>query len=127
MYAHLPAQLVRGELVDVDERFQQLDGGDCDDGPDQLDLEIGEADLAHPYWTILVFARADLRNEVLVAAEADDQQQRGYQRRIDETQNVDDHLVAREREHAGRECPELLQELHEQRDDREDQADEEGR
>src|SRR4051812_24122594 len=69
----------------------------------------------------------DLRDEVLVAAEADDKEQRGYQRRVHEREDVDDHLIASQRKHADPERPELFQELHEKRDDRDDQANEERR
>ena len=58
---------------------------------------------------------------------ADDQEQCSDQRRVDERQDRNDHLVAREREHFGGQLRELLHEFDEQRDNREQQPDEERR
>jgi hypothetical protein len=54
---HHPHQIVIGMLLDVDEVLQQFDAGNGDDGTDQLEFEVGEADMAHPVRPVFMFVR----------------------------------------------------------------------
>src|SRR5205823_4701248 len=84
--SHAPGELLGRELADPDQAAQELDRGDGDDGPHQLDLEVREADLAHPARTVFVFD-GELRDEVLVSAQHDNEQKTRDEGDVDERQN----------------------------------------
>ena len=54
------------------------------DGSDQLDLQPGEIDLAHPIRPVLHDVKIELGDEILIAREDHDQQQVAGQRQINQ-------------------------------------------
>ncbi|MPN22749.1 hypothetical protein SDC9_170132 [bioreactor metagenome] len=112
--ADLPGQLFVAVRADVHEGLEQFDPGNGDDRADQLHLQVGEADMAHPVRAVLVVAGVDLRDEVLVAGEDDDDQQVGDHHDVDQRQDADDDVAAVGAEDLRRELEELLDELDQQ-------------
>ena len=73
MDAHLPSQLFIIELRDIDKGLEQLDRGDGDNGADEFDFQVREADLAHPRGTVFVVADTDFGDEIFIPAKGDNQ------------------------------------------------------
>ena len=80
------------------------------------------ANLAHPGGPVLVIVGVDPGDETFVSAEDDDQQQHGDQRRVDQRQDRDHHIVIRGRPDIEDEVQQLLHELEEQHDHRHQKA-----
>src|SRR3990172_8019238 len=109
------AERARGaDVADVDERLEELDGGDRDDRGDHLDLEAGEIDLAHPVRAVLVARGVDFGHEVLIAAENDDEEQVRDQRHVHQRQDHENDIGLRGAQDMRHEVDEFLAELDEQ-------------
>lgn len=121
MYPHLPGHDLGRNLFRIDEGLEQLDRRDGDDGADQFEFEVRETDLAHPAGAVFVFAEGDLGDEVFVTAEDDDKEEGGDQGGVDQGEDGDDRLVARQAEDIHGQVEQFLGELYEQGKDGEDE------
>ena len=120
MNPHLPGHDLIRNLFGIDEGLEQFDRRDGDDGADQFEFEVREADLAHPTGAVFVFSEGDLGDEVFIATEDDDKEEGGDQGGIDQGEDGDDRLVARQAEDIKGQIDQFLRELHEQGKDGED-------
>ena len=55
-----PHQFMLCGVLDVDKVFEDFDTGNGDDGADQFEFEIREANVSHPVGTVFVAAGVDL-------------------------------------------------------------------
>ncbi len=118
-----PRHVVTAGLAHIDEIFEQFDPRDCHDGADELELQIGKGDVAHPAGAVFVAAGVDLGDEVLVAGKNDDDQQIGHQGDVHQRQNGQHGLAARAGKHHGHRADEGFDKLHQQQNDAQHQAD----
>ena len=126
MNPHLPGHDLIRNLFGIDEGLEQFDRRDGDDGADQFEFEVREADLAHPTGAVFVFAEGDLGDEIFVTAEDNNKEEGGDQGGVNQGEDGDDGLVARQAEDIPCQTDQFLGELYEQGKDGEDEAGIEG-
>src|SRR5262249_1577674 len=78
-----------GILLDVQEPFQPLDGGNGDDRTEHVQLETAEIALGDALGPIRILANIDPADEIFVAGEDDDQDEVRHEGEIDEVQHAD--------------------------------------
>ena len=84
--ADQPIQFAVGFMIDVHEGLEQLDRRDGDDRGHQFELQFAEVDLGDPMRPSVVLPRSDRSDEIGVAGEKHDHDQRRRQRQVDDRQ-----------------------------------------
>lgn len=107
---HLPHDLLVGVLLDIDERFQQMHGGDADEGGGEFDLQHPSVHVGKPFRLVRVAFQIQARDESLVTADDHHDEQVRYHDHVDETQHGEHDFVL---VHGGGGEDELPQLMHE--------------
>ena len=102
------------------EVLQQVNPRNRDDGGDQLELEAGEIDLAHPVGPVFVVGDIHLGDEVLVTGKQHHQQQVARQRDVDQREHGEHRIGLAHDQRMGDDVPAFLRELDEQHAERAD-------
>jgi len=88
--ADLPPHHPVVQLGGVNEAFQEMDGGNADQGGGQLDLEHPRIDVGKPFGLIRVVFQFKPGNEGFIAADDDHDEQVGNHHHVDQAQD-DEH------------------------------------